>query len=91
MTFRELPNDEAENAEAVFARLARIPVALTRRGVEFIAIGGWAVQAQRLDLGLTRDVDLTPAPDPENLQRLSAALEDLDARRRREPGRGPGQ
>ena len=69
-------------AAAAFARLARIPVALARRGVEFIAIGGWAVQAQRLDFGLTKDVDFTPAPDPENLQRLSAALEDLDAQLR---------
>ena len=71
-----------EDADAVFARLARIPVALTRRGVEFIAIGGWAVQAQRLDFGLTRDVDFTPAPDPANLQRLSDALEDLNAQLR---------
>ncbi len=82
MTSQELPNDEAEDAAAVFARLACIPGALARRGVEFIAIGGWAVQAQRLDFGLTRDVDFTPAPDPENLQRLSEALEDLDAQLR---------
>ena len=42
------------------ANLDRIPAALVRRGVDFIAIGGWAVQAQRLDLGYaTRDVDLT--------------------------------
>lgn len=69
------------DAEDTFARLAHIPVALTRRGVKFIAIGGWAVHAQQLDLGyLSKDVDFTPAPDPENQQRLSAALEDLGAR-----------
>ena len=74
------PEPPPDDAEATFARLARIPAALSRRGVEFIAIGGWAVQAQRLDLGyLSKDVDFTPAPDPENQHRLSAALEDLAA------------
>lgn len=78
MTSPEPPLDEAE---ITLARLARIPAAFARRGVEFIAIGGWAVQAQQLDLGyLSKDVDFTPAPDPENLRRLSDALEDLKAR-----------
>ena len=78
MTSPEAPLDEAK---ITLARLARIPAALARRGVEFIAIGGWAVQAQQFDLGyLSRDVDFTPAPARENLQRLSAALDDLGAR-----------
>ncbi len=78
MTAHEPPNDHPEDT---FSRLARIPIALIRHRVEFIAIGGWAVQAQQLDLGyLTRDVDFTPAPDPGNQQRLSAALGDLGAR-----------
>ena len=60
--------------------LDRIPAALTRRGVAFVVIGGWAVEAQRFDLGyLSEDVDLTPSRDPENLERLSEALEDLGA------------
>ena len=75
------PETPADDAADTFARLTLIPVALARHGVEFIAIGGWAVQAQQLDLGyLSKDVDFTPAPDPENQQRLSAALEDLGAR-----------
>lgn len=78
MTAHEPPDGDAADT---FSRLALIPVALSRHGVEFVAIGGWAVQAQRLDLGyLSKDVDFTPAPDPENQQRLSAALEDLGAR-----------
>lgn len=60
--------------------LDRIPAALVRRGVQFVVIGGWAVEAQRFDLGyLSEDVDFTPSRDPENLQRLSEALTDLGA------------
>ncbi len=55
-------------------------VALARHGVDFIAIGGWAVRAQRYDLGrVTYDVDVTPERSRENLQRLSEALDDLGA------------
>ena len=80
MTAAETSGDEAADA---FARLTRILEVLARHGVEFIAIGGWAVQAQRLNLGyLTKDVDFTPAPDPDNLQRLSGALDDLGAQLR---------
>ena len=60
--------------------LARIPAALVRRGVEFVAIGGWAIEQQRFQLGYaSEDVDVTPARDPANLRRLSDALEDLGA------------
>ena len=60
--------------------LDRIPAALVRRGVEFVVIGGWAVEQQRFQLGYaSEDVDVTPARDPENLRRLSDALEDLGA------------
>lgn len=60
--------------------LEQIPAALARHGVQFIVIGGWAVQAQQFKLGyLSEDVDVTPARSPENLQRLSDALRDLQA------------
>lgn len=66
---------------AVSENLDRIAAALVRHGVNFIVIGGWAVQAQNYDLGyLTQDIDFTPEPDSENMNRLSAALKDLDAR-----------
>ena len=52
--------------------LDRIVVALVQHDVDFIAIGGWAVQAQQYDLGrVTYDVDVTPEASRENLQRLS--------------------
>ena len=75
------PDPPHDADEVAFKRLAHIPAALARRGVEFVAIGGWAVLAQEFNLGyLSKDVDFTPAPHPENQQRLSDALEDLGAR-----------
>ncbi|MCY4175608.1 MAG: hypothetical protein OXD37_04650 [Acidimicrobiaceae bacterium] len=60
--------------------LDRIVVALVQHDVDFIAIGGWAVQAQQYDLGrVTYDIDVTPERGRENLQRLSDALNDLGA------------
>ena len=46
MTSAEPADDEGEHT---FAQVAHIPAALASHGVEFIAIGGWLVQAQRLD------------------------------------------
>jgi len=46
--------------------------------VEFIVIGGFAVAAHGRIRG-TRDLDLCPDPDPANLQRLTSALEAIDA------------
>lgn len=51
---------------------------LVRHGVDFVAIGGWAV----IGHGSTRntlDVDFVAATDPENLRRVEAALAELDA------------
>ena len=60
--------------------LARIVVALVQHEVDFIAIGGWAVRAQRYDLGrVTYDVDV---------RRSAAACGDAgEGRRRRAPPR----
>ena len=61
--------------------LSLIAVALARRGVNFVVIGGWAAQVQEYDLGYrTQDIDFTPQRELENLDRLSAALKDLGAR-----------
>ena len=60
--------------------LDRIVVVLVQHDVDFIAIGGWAVQAQQYDLGrVTYDIDVAPERSRENLQRLSEALNDLGA------------
>jgi len=52
---------------------------LVRHGVSFIVIGGYASYLQQAPF-LTFDLDVTPDRDEANLERLSAALTELDAR-----------
>jgi len=52
---------------------------LHEAGVEYVVIGGLAVIAHGVQR-FTNDLDICPAPDPENLRRLAALLEALDAR-----------
>lgn len=52
---------------------------LGRHGVEFVLIGGLAAVVHGSPLPTT-DVDVTPARDAANLERLAAALRELDAR-----------
>lgn len=52
---------------------------LSRHGVNFIVIGGFAAAAQGSPL-LTNDVDVVPADERDNWARLSVALKELDAR-----------
>lgn len=51
---------------------------LNRAGVEFLVIGGVAVGFHGY-VRATKDVDIVPAPDPENLAKLAAVLATLDA------------
>jgi hypothetical protein len=51
---------------------------LEESGVEFIVIGGFAVSAHG-HLRATKDLDIVPDPDPENLARLAEALDRLGA------------
>jgi predicted nucleotidyltransferase len=53
--------------EPAFDQLLR---RLSEAGVEFVLIGGLAVNAWGVVRG-TKDVDIVAAPDPENLKRLS--------------------
>src|SRR5579884_2375488 len=53
---------------------------LNRRGVRYVVIGAFAAIAQGAPIDATYDIDVTPNRDPQNLQRLSQALSDLDAR-----------
>jgi hypothetical protein len=55
-----------------------ILVALADRGVDFVVIGGVAVQAHGYIRG-THDVDIVVQPRTLNLSRLSEALADLEA------------
>jgi hypothetical protein len=56
-----------------------IVAALLARHVAFVVIGGFGARLQGSPL-LTSDIDVTPQMSEENLQRLSEALRDLDAR-----------
>lgn len=51
--------------------------ALDREGVEFLVIGGVAVGFHGF-VRATKDVDIVPSPEPENLARLAAMLAALD-------------
>jgi hypothetical protein len=57
----------------------RILRALAEHEVEYVLIGGLAVQTHG-HVRTTNDADLIPAPEPDNLKRLAAALRSLDAR-----------
>ncbi len=52
--------------------------ALEEADVRFVVIGGFAVGAHGYPRA-TKDLDIVPDPDRENLARLAAALSDLDA------------
>jgi hypothetical protein len=57
----------------------RILEELTRYEVDYVLVGGLAAQTHG-NTRMTNDVDLIPAPDPRNLDRLADALRALDAR-----------
>jgi hypothetical protein len=57
-------------------RIARV---LAKHAVNYVLIGALAARLQGFPR-LTADADITPARDPENLERLAAALRELDAR-----------
>ena len=51
---------------------------LARAGVDYIVIGGVAVGFHGY-VRATKDLDVVPAPDRQNLERLVEALRELDA------------
>ena len=53
--------------------------ALADGGVEYVLIGGLAVGAHGFPRA-TKDLDIVPAPDQPNLQRLAGVLRAIDAR-----------
>lgn len=54
-------------------------LALKRARVEFVVIGGVAVAVHGF-VRATQDLDIVPAPNAGNLQRLAHLLEEIDAR-----------
>jgi hypothetical protein len=59
---------------------AAIVAAFNQHGVRYVIIGAFAAIAQHAPIAPTRDIDFTPEETDENLQRLSSALEELEAR-----------
>ena len=57
----------------------RIIRLMAEHDVAYVLIGALAARLQGFPR-LTADADITPARDPENLERLAAALRELDAR-----------
>lgn len=57
----------------------RILEELGRHDVGFVLVGGLAAQTHG-NTRMTNDVDIIPAPEPDNLARLAAALRALEAR-----------
>ena len=57
----------------------RIVVVLAKHGVQYVLIGALAARLQGFPR-LTADADITPSRDAANLERLAAALRELDAR-----------
>lgn len=58
---------------------ARIVRTLRDYDVRFVVVGGFAVELWDVAIQPTIDVDITPEPSKENLARLAAALNELDA------------
>ncbi len=53
--------------------------ALERHEVEYVVIGGFAAELHDVAIPPTRDIDLTPSTSVDNLERLAAALDELEA------------
>jgi hypothetical protein len=53
---------------------------LNRHAVRYLVVGAFAAIAQQAPIASTRDLDITPDDDTDNLRELSSALEELDAR-----------
>ena len=66
-------------ADATPLDAERIFATLDAYGVEYVVVGGIAVQVHG-HVRMTNDVDLIPSPTPENLKRLAGALTELEAR-----------
>lgn len=61
---------------------ARIVTILHKHRVQFVVVGGFAVELWNVAVQPTVDVDITPERSKENLVRLAAALNELDAKLR---------
>jgi hypothetical protein len=70
--------DVRVTAEARFEP-ERVVAALNGAGIRYVVVGGLAAGAHGVVLA-TRNLDIVPDPDPENLDRLVAVLDDIGGR-----------
>jgi hypothetical protein len=68
----------ADDHEPPVLDVRRVVEALDRHGVEYLIVGGVASRFHGAER-LTKDIDLVPSSDADNLERLAAALRDLGA------------
>ena len=61
-------------------QIAAVAECLNRHRVAYVIIGGAASQLHGVPVARTRDADVVPARDAPNLDRLAAALREMDAR-----------
>jgi hypothetical protein len=73
------PGDSWRVTDPAPFRPEDIVAVLEDHGVEYVVIGGFAATVHGSP-HITRDVDITPSAVPDNLERLSAALRELQAR-----------
>jgi len=53
---------------------------LRRHSVQYVVIGGFAAELHEVAIPPTKNVDVTPSPTADNLERLAQALDELNAR-----------
>jgi len=73
-----VPQPPAADDDRETLDVRRVLETLDRRGVEYLLVGGMAARFHGATR-TTRDVDVVPRSDAENLDRLAAALRDLGA------------
>jgi hypothetical protein len=61
-------------------QLAALAECLNRHGVDYLLVGGAAAQLHGAPVPRTRDADIVPSRKEQNLNRLAAALDEMQAR-----------
>jgi hypothetical protein len=62
------------------AQIAAVADCFNRHGVDYVLVGGAASQLHGAPVPRTRDADVVPSRDGANLDRLAAALREMQAR-----------